>query len=310
MSNKGATPVVTATKKRELTSPDFPADPKKNRVTNSLGDEAESEISDITEMESDTDTEASSNKLSVGELHKIADILRTSLNSDMQATVKETIKEELPDMANDIVSKVVTGLNQRIEKLETENQRLDKDVKNLKKENKTLKSTIAKLEKAADNGEQYSRRNSLRMSGIPETTTENTDMLVLEVAAAINSDISIDEIDRSHRVGKPKKGKHREIIIKFSTYRARQKFFAKRKDLKDAGYPGVFVNEDLTKQRMNLLYLARVKVRGRFLKGCWSSDGVILVKDNEDNLHRITSDDDLDEFSTAREPDPPMDPSA
>ena len=59
-------------------------------------------------------------------------------------------------MANDIVSKVITGLNQRIVKLETENERLDKDIKELKKENKTLKSNVAKLKKAVDAGEQYS----------------------------------------------------------------------------------------------------------------------------------------------------------
>lgn len=306
MSGKGATPAVLAKKKRELTSPEFPVDPKKNRFTNSSGDETDSENTD---MESDTETEAvgSQNKLSLTELHQIADILRASLNSDMEKTVKDTIKEQLPDMANNIVSKVVTGLNQRIGKLETENEKLNKEVKGLKKENKSLKSTVAKLEKAVDAGEQYSRRNSLRMSGIEEENAEDTDAIVLDIARAIGSDIDINEIDRSHRVGKPKAGKAREIIIKFSTYRARQKLYSKRTALKDAGYRGVFLNEDLTKPRMNLLYLARVKVKGRYLKGCWSSDGTILVKDNEDKIHRITSEDDLVDFTTAREPDPPRD---
>ena len=178
MSRKGATPSVSATKKRELTSPDFPADLKKNRFTNFLSDETDPEL---TEMDSDTETETevSQNKLSLPELHQIADILRANLNSDMKETVKDTIKEQLPDMANDIVSKVITGLNQRIVKLETENERLDKDIKDLKKENKTLKSNVAKLEKAVDAGEQYSRSNSLRMSGIEEETGENTDRIVL-----------------------------------------------------------------------------------------------------------------------------------
>ena len=54
MSGKGATPSVSATKKRELPSPDFPADLKKNRFTNSLSDETDSEH---TEMDSDTETE-------------------------------------------------------------------------------------------------------------------------------------------------------------------------------------------------------------------------------------------------------------
>ena len=309
MSNEGATPTVTTTKKRELTSPEFPTDLKKNRITNSLSEENDSEVAEMdsdTETETDTETGAS-NKLSLPELHQIAAILRDSLNSDMKETVKDTIKEQLPDMANDIVSKVITGLNERIVKLETENDRLDKDIKSLKKENKSLKTTVAKLEKAVDAGEQYSRRNSLRMSGVEESNTENTDTIVLDVARAIGSEIDINEIDRSHRVGKPKAGKNRDIIIKFSTYRARQKLYARRTALKDSGCTGVYLNEDLTKPRMNLLYLARVKVRGRFLKGCWSSDGTILVKDNGDEIHRITAETDLDDFTTAREPDPPKD---
>lgn len=307
MSDESATPTVSTAKKRELTSPEFPADLKKNRVTNSLSDENDSVVS---EMESDTETETeietgSSNKLSLTELHQIAAILRDSLNSDMKETVKDTIKEQLPDMANDIVSKVITGLNERISRLETENERLDKDIKSLRKENKTLKTTVCKLEKAVDAGEQYSRRNSLRMSGVEESNTENTDTIVLDVARAIGSEVDINEIDRSHRVGKPKVGKNRDIIIKFATYRARQKLYSHRTALKDSGYAGIFLNEDLTKPRMNLLYLARVKVRGRYLKGCWSSDGTILVKDNGDVIHRITAESDLDDFITAREPDPP-----
>ena len=68
-----------------------------------------------------------------------------------------------------------------------------------------------------DNAEQYSRRNSLRMSGVPETATENTDTLVLDAARAINSDIDLCDIDRSHRVGRPRAGKPRDIIVKFAT---------------------------------------------------------------------------------------------
>ena len=70
--------------------------------------------------------------------------------------------------------------------------------------------------------------------------------------------------------------------------------------MKDKGHPGVFLNEDLTKSRMDLLYKARGKVKGTFLLGAWSSDGVILVKDNEGRVHRITSEGDLIDFNTPR----------
>ena len=54
--------------------------------------------------------------------------------------------------------------------------------------------------------------------------TEDTDDIVLKIASDIGSDLQLHEIDRSHRVGKP--GEHRtrprDIIVKFTSYRARQ----------------------------------------------------------------------------------------
>ena len=129
---------------------------------------------------------------------------------------------------------------------------------------------------------------------------KNTEEIVLDKADAVDAGISIDDIDRSHRVGKLKAGKQRDIIIKFATYRARQKFYTKRTMLKDACHVGVFLNEDLTKQRMNLLNKGRMKVKSKCLKGAWSADGTILIKDNADEVLRIASESDLSEYNTPR----------
>ena len=100
--------------------------------------------------------------------------------------------------------------------------------------------------KIVDHTEQYSRRNSLRISGLKE----NTDVIV-----TIGCDLHLDEIDKTHRVGKPDpaRTRHREILVKFVLYRARHKLYKMRKNLKDNGYDGVFLNEDLTKTRSNVI---------------------------------------------------------
>ena len=263
----------TSSKKRQLTSPDFPIDLKKNRVFDIDTDTMATEGATAMMTEPDEGV-----KMGLAQMQQIASILRESFKEDM----KETIKEQLPEMAKNIVSDVIDGLNKKISDLESANE-------NLRKENDELKARVVKIEKQVDAGEQYSRRNSLRMSGVRETDGEDTDKLVLDRADAVGACISIDDIDRSHRVGKLKAGKTRDIIIKFATYRARQKFYTKRTMLKDAGHAGVFLNEDLTKQRMNLLYKARMKVKSKCLKGAWSADGTILIKDNGDEVLRITS---------------------
>ena len=110
--------------------------------------------------------------------------------------------------------------------------------------------------------------------------------------------VQLSDIDRSHRVGNPNtpRSKPRDIIVKFATYRSRQNFYKQRTRLKDTGHPREFVNEDLTKFRSGILYEARNLSKVEFIKGAWTSDGNILVKDKDDTIHRINGTGDLFHF--------------
>ncbi|XP_053390923.1 uncharacterized protein LOC128553771 [Mercenaria mercenaria] len=69
----------------------------------------------------------------------------------------------------------------------------------------------------------------------------------------------IENIDRSHRIGRPvvsrqegttgNSPKPRDIIIKFATYRSRANMFKRKPNLREAGFHGTFLNEDLTNIR-------------------------------------------------------------
>ena len=160
-----------------------------------------------------------------------------------------------------------------------------------------MKKRVEKLEISADNAEQYSRRNCLRSSGVSEINDEVNDNIVLDLATAIDADIKLEDIDRSHRLGKPKfrdssddtPARPRDIIIKFSTYRARQKVYKARALTKQRGYKGIFINEDLTKNRSQPLYEARRRFKSKQLQGAWSSDGTILIKHFDNTVVKITS---------------------
>ena len=107
---------------------------------------------------------------------------------------------------------------------------------NLKKENTDLKARVDKIETAAEVAEQYSRRNCIRISGIPEDDSEDTDDTVLHIARAMDVDLNVEEIDRSHRIGKPKTTTPRDIIVKLATFRVRQRLLKDRKNLKTSPY--------------------------------------------------------------------------
>ena len=92
-----------------------------------------------------------------------------------------------------------------------------------------MHNEIAILEKQTDGKEQYLRRNCILLHGIPECKGEVTDdAAVKKICQNINDNITtVDDIDRSHRIGKydPLKKNSRPVIMKFARYNVRDIFF-------------------------------------------------------------------------------------
>ena len=169
----------------------------------------------------------------------------------------------------------------------------DQTIKLLEQSVATLQEKVAKLESGHDGLEQYGRRYSLRVKGIPETEQENTDTLILDLAKKMDVPLELQDISRSHRLGKPSQTP-RPIICRFTTYRARANLYKARR----SSPKGVFLNEDLTKNRQHLLYLCRQSKRDGNIIHCWSSDGQILVrKEERGTIVAVNSASDLEQLS-------------
>lgn len=277
------------TSKRDLSSPFDNAEvnpTKKNKLPDlSLDSSLLSKPPDEGAMECMSETPHAQSQMQTfhladSDLQKVAAIVQMALHGQVQEMVK------------DIVKGVTASFSDKVKTLETENEQLKTDI-NL------LKEKVNKLEVERDSAEQYSRRNSLRISGLPVGQNENTDKIVLEIASAINCDISPSDIDRSHRVGKMRRNNTKDLIIKFATYRARERFIRARNQLKGHTLFGrVFINEDLTKRRSDILYSAR-QLRNDDkvpIVQVWSWDGRIFVKNSQGECHLINSESDLETF--------------
>ena len=295
---------VSNTKKRELSSPEYSSDPKKNRAQGSTSSETDLDISDLSDTGVQPPAMASEESLAAGSPHII---IPDSEMKKLSIMLQDTFRGEIENLVQSVVNGVLKGLNDKIDTMEKDITELHKQNSDLVTQNVALTERVVKLEKAVDQAEQYSRRNNLRISGYVEDNNENTDDIVMKMASDIGCDLQLSEIDRSHRVGKPDaaRTKQREILVKFTSYRARQKLYKKRTELKDKGYNGVFLNEDLTKLRSKVLFEARKVVKADRAKGAWSSDGNILIKDYGDVVHRLTSDDDLNDIDFPAKPEPP-----
>ena len=159
---------------------------------------------------------------------------------------------------------------------EYEKERLEREARTVEFESKVGPlSKVVKLEYTADRMEQYSRRNSVLIHGVPEEKREDTDSLVIEtVEEKMGLDISSPDTDRTHRISAPPKQstKFRPVFVKFVRSNNLRKIYINQKLLKGTK---VSITESLTAQRVAKLKEAREKFG---FKNVWSNNGRIIYK--------------------------------
>ena len=202
---------------------------------------------------------------------------------DLHNTTEQTKNNQIKGEGHlQELTKFIEFANNRFDEYKKEKKEKDELIKNLRKDVNDMAGIIDNLSLGLDRQEQYSRRNCLLLHNIPETSNENTNDLVIKtVNEELLEAITINEIDRSHRLGKSQAGKIRPVIVKFARYHTRNKIFRKKKLLKGKQ---VSITESLTKRRMAELKEAREK---HGFHDMWTSDGKILYKDNFDNKIKV-----------------------
>lgn len=204
---------------------------------------------------------------------------------DIEAAVKLAVMQALQDkgMLATLAALVKDTIVSEMRKTLEENTRVISELKDALVEKD---KTIGVLESKIDDLEQYQRRQCLRVFGVSETDGEDTDKLAIDVAKKIGVDLSVNDIDRSHRIGRKETDRPRPVIVKFVSYRKRNELFRSKKNLRGTG---IVIREDLTKKRHALLQEAITKFG---LKNVWTQDGAIIVKIG-DTKRRVTQRADL-----------------
>ena len=174
----------------------------------------------------------------------------------------------------------------------------------------TLEKTVLHLEGQLDAQEQYSRRSNLRIQGIMDDARgEDVEKKVLGVInkdMGFNPPLKATDLERSHRLGRvaPGQGRPRVVIVRFATERLRDAVYRCRGSLKgynDAHHPDarIFINEDLTAKRATLAFKTRELKKGGRIAHCWTHSGRVLIKDNDNHIHEVSSPNDLQRFVNA-----------
>ena len=197
-----------------------------------------------------------------------------------------------PRIAEEVSKRVSAELNGQLSQLKGELTKVRAELEERDKR-------IRELELRADASEMYSRRNSVRVFGIPEVKDESTNNIIYRIGEAIGADLFDGDIDRSHRVGRQMDNKPRPIICKFTSYQAKLALLVKKKKLKKVdtrskfNSDNVYINEDLTSIRAKIAKQMReVKKEGKILD-TWTRDGVVFIKTPSEGIYPLKCEEDL-----------------
>ena len=166
----------------------------------------------------------------------------TTANKVDGATIGDIVSQVVlairPLLIKVVTSAVITATRQLMNDMATKTAERKAELDGLKKEVQLQKFELDRLE-------QYSRRESIRICGVDETTGEDTDDLVRELAADIGVTLKPEDISVSHRLpGRP--GSTRPIIVKFVRRNTKTTMMKNKRKLRDANRKGVYINDDLT----------------------------------------------------------------
>ena len=209
----------------------------------------------------------------------------------LHALSDDRIKKAFETILTNVVKNELETLYKRVEGLEKQNTALKGKVN-------ILETALNDMNERQDDLEQYGRRYSLRLhTDVPEEAGESTDDIILEATKKIGVNVTLNDISRSHRVGRRAGTKPRPIIFRLVSYRTRRSIYQNRKKLGG----NVFITEDLTARRAHLLFLCRQLRRADKLQYVWSVDGRVLVKEHGETAYtvEIKRESDLSRFEQA-----------
>ena len=215
--------------------------------------------------------------------------------------IKQMLQQEIDQIVTIKVDAATATLRSQLNDVQNRCKFLEEEVKELKVKN--------------DDIEQYSRRMCLRISGLKEFDHEDVTAKVLDFAKKVDVNISDDDIDRAHRVGRRNtessdaddwneqsigatSSKSREIIVKFTNSSARLKLLKGRTKLRLGKVNNVFINEHLTPTRKELAFECRKLKRNKKSKitKTWVYAGYPHILENGGYKLKITCISDLDAY--------------
>ena len=187
------------------------------------------------------------------------------------------------------------------------NLALKKELDATKKKLKDEIEESKRLSEELDDLEQYTRKNSLEIHGVPANAYTSTEEVFLKLGEVLHVPIKAEDIKISHKL----KAHNSPIITKFVSHKVKSNLYKERVKLKNlkvsdlfpttsyassiGGENSLFLNENLTAYRRSIVKRANDMRKEGLLLSVWTMDRKVFVKTSPSGAPvRIYSVEDLD----------------
>ena len=211
----------------------------------------------------------------------------------------EQMRDEVKCLTETFMEKL-EKLEGRLLDTEVKAEKVESEVKSLKKVNETATGMIKQQDRRIKQNErklndvqQYSRRWNLRVFKVPEKEKETAADCTAKVCAIFSDKVGIpitaSDIQVAHRTGQRSSTRARPILVRFFDRKKRDSVIISRRNLKNKGY---VIGEDLTYANCQVF---RKASEHSATMSVWSSNGKILAKVKNSRIVRVNIHTDLDE---------------
>lgn len=216
-------------------------------------------------------------------------------------SLRETIKDLLVKMKDDLLQSVIRNIEviegklfdkeKECDELKQNMSKLQIEIESQKDQCKVLQRELSKSEnlrkKSANDIEQYSRRNNLKISGLDdpnpaESAVETRTKVIQFMREKKLCNLTTADIDIAHRLPNHA-GRARDIIVKFVSRYTRDEILRNRKLLKGSR---IFINEDLTRLNSSVFMCVKKKMPDE-VSQVWTRNGTILYRNHTNNIHSV-----------------------
>ena len=144
--------------------------------------------------------------------------LNSLKKSDLVRKILNLKGEVIVDTDLHKLSNQIHKLTEAIDQISLENRKLTSELVNTKNVNSRLEERIINLEKNQAKGEQYSRRNNVELSSIPNSICdEDLENTVINISKESRINMDARDIEGCHRLplSRNSRGRDKKVVVKF-----------------------------------------------------------------------------------------------